>query len=71
MVHLTIPVLTTNGLPPGYTDDILGGGFLLSPASFVIAAAVPETGSPYVQLGSSRPKTFSAITGPQVAVRRP
>ena len=61
-----IPVLTTYGLPLGYMGDILGGGFLLSLASFLVATAALETGSPYAQLGSSRAKTFSAITEPVV-----
>src|SRR6202161_2060199 len=61
-IPLLIPVLTTYGLPLGYMGDILGGGFLLSLASFVVATAALETGSPYAQLGSSRAKTFSAIT---------
>ena len=65
-IPLLIPVLTTFGLPLGYMGDILGGGFLLSLASFVIATAAVETGSPYAQLGSSRAKTFSAITEPVV-----
>jgi formate hydrogenlyase subunit 4 len=46
--------------------DILGGGFILSLASFLIAVAALETGSPYAQLGASRAKTFSAITEPVV-----
>jgi formate hydrogenlyase subunit 4 len=65
-IPLLIPVLTTFGLPLGYMGDILGGGFLLSLASFVVAVAALETGSPYAQLGSSRAKTFSAITEPVV-----
>jgi Ni,Fe-hydrogenase III small subunit len=65
-VPLLIPVLTTYGLPLGYMGDILGGGFLLSLASFLVATAALETGSPYAQLGSSRAKTFSAITEPVV-----
>jgi formate hydrogenlyase subunit 4 len=65
-VPLLIPVLTTYGLPLGYMGDILGGGFLLSLASFVVATAALATGSPYAQLGSSRAKTFSAITEPVV-----
>jgi formate hydrogenlyase subunit 4 len=65
-VPLLIPVLTTYGLPLVYMGDILGGGFLLSLASFVVATAALETGSPYAQLGSSRAKTFSAITEPVV-----
>jgi formate hydrogenlyase subunit 4 len=65
-IPLLIPVLTTFGLPLGFMGDILGGGFLLSLASFVVAAAAAETGSPYAQLGSSRAKTFSAIGEPVV-----
>ena len=65
-IPLLIPVLTTYGLPLGYMGDILGGGFLLALASFVAATAALETGSPYAQLGSSRAKTFSAITEPVV-----
>ena len=65
-IPLLIPVLTTFGLPLGYMGDILGGGFLLSLASFLVATAALETGSPYAQLGSSRAKTFSAITEPVV-----
>src|SRR5437868_3659154 len=52
------------GRPLGYMGGILGGGFLLSLASFVVATAALGTGSPSAQLGSSRAKTFSAITGP-------
>jgi formate hydrogenlyase subunit 4 len=65
-VPLLIPVLTSYGLPLGYMGDILGGGFLLSLASFLVAAAALETGSPYAQLGASRAKTFSAIAEPVV-----
>jgi formate hydrogenlyase subunit 4 len=64
--YLTIPLLTSYGLSLGYMGDILGGGFLLSLASFVVATAALETGSPYAQLGSSQAKTFSAITEPVV-----
>jgi formate hydrogenlyase subunit 4 len=65
-VPLLIPVLTTYGLPLGYMGDILGGGFILSLASFLIAVAASDTSSPYAQLGASRAKTFSAITEPVV-----
>jgi formate hydrogenlyase subunit 4 len=61
-VPLLIPVLTSYPLPLGYMGDILGGGFILSLASFCIAVAALETGSPYAQLGASRAKTFGAIT---------
>jgi formate hydrogenlyase subunit 4 len=66
VIPLLIPVLTTYGLPLGYMGDILGGGFLLALASFALALAAAETGSPYAQLGSSRSKTFGAITEPVV-----
>ena len=65
-VPLLIPVLTTFGLPLGNMGDILGGGFLLALASFLVAVAAAATGDPYAQLGSSRAKTFAAITEPIV-----
>jgi formate hydrogenlyase subunit 4 len=65
-VPMLIPVLTSYPLPLGYMGDILGGGFILALASFVIAVAAAETGDPYAQLGSSRAKTFGAITEPVV-----
>jgi formate hydrogenlyase subunit 4 len=65
-VPLLIPVLTTFPLPLAGMGDILGGGFLLAFASFVIAIAAAGTGSPYAQLGASRAKTFAAITEPVV-----
>jgi formate hydrogenlyase subunit 4 len=65
-VPLLIPVLTSYPLPLGYMGDILGGGFILSLASFLVAVAALETGSPYAQMGASRAKTFAAITEPVV-----
>lgn len=65
-VPMLIPVLTDFGLPLGYMGDILGGGFILALASFVVTVAAAETGSPYAQLGASRAKTFGAITEPVV-----
>ncbi|MGI8459524.1 MAG: respiratory chain complex I subunit 1 family protein [Propionibacteriaceae bacterium] len=65
-VPLLIPVLTSYALPLGNMGDILGGGFILSFASFVVAVAAAETGDAYAQLGSSRAKTFAAITEPVV-----
>src|SRR5579875_264400 len=65
-IPLLIPVLTSYGLPLGYMGDILGGGFMLALASFLVAIAAVETGSPYAQIGASRAKTFSAITEPVV-----
>ena len=65
-VPLLIPVLTSYALPLGYMGDILGGGFILALASFLVAVAAAETGGVYAQLGSSRSKTFAAITEPVV-----
>jgi len=65
-VPLLIPVLTTFGLPLGYMGDILGGGFILSLASFLVTVAALDTRSPYAQLGASRAKTFGAIAEPVV-----
>lgn len=65
-VPLLIPVLTTYPLPLGEMGDILGGGFILALASFLVAVAATETGSPYAQMGASRAKTFAAITEPVV-----
>lgn len=65
-VPMLIPVLTSYPLPLGYMGDILGGGFVLALASFVVAAAAADSGGVYAQLGSSRAKTFGAITEPIV-----
>lgn len=61
--YLTVLLLTSYGLAPSY----LGVGFVLSLANFVTATVALETSRPYpAQLGSSRTKTFSAITEPVV-----
>jgi formate hydrogenlyase subunit 4 len=65
-VPLLIPVLTTFPLPLGFMGDILGGGIILGFASFVVGVAATETGDAYAQMGSSRAKTFGAITEPVV-----
>ena len=55
-VPLLIPVLTSYPLPLGYMGDILGGGFILALASFLVAVAALEPGSPSAQLGARRAK---------------
>lgn len=65
-VPMLIPVLTTYGLPLGYMADILGGGFILALAGFLIATAAADSGAPYAQMGSSRATTFGALTEPVV-----
>jgi formate hydrogenlyase subunit 4 len=66
VVPLLIPVLTTYGLPLGYSGDILGGGFILALGSFSVALAGTESGAPYAQLGGSRAMTFGALIEPTV-----
>jgi formate hydrogenlyase subunit 4 len=65
-VPLLIPVLTSYPLPLGYMGDILGGGFILALAGFVVALAAAESGGPYAQMGSSRAMTFAALIEPAV-----
>jgi formate hydrogenlyase subunit 4/hydrogenase-4 membrane subunit HyfE len=65
-VPLLIPVLTTFPLPLGYMGDILGGGFILAMASFVVSLAAIDSGSPYAQLGSSRLRSFGALGEPTI-----
>src|SRR6266542_2359940 len=65
-VPLLIPVLTTFPLPLGYMGDILGGGFILALASFVVSLAAIDSGSPYAQLGSSRLRSFGALGEPTI-----
>ncbi len=65
-VPMLIPVLTSYALPLASMGDILGGGMILAFASFVVAVASAETGGVYAQLGSSRAKSFGAITEPVV-----
>jgi formate hydrogenlyase subunit 4 len=65
-VPMLIPVLTTYGLPLGYMGDILGGGFILALAGFLVATAAADTGAPYAQMGSSRATTFGALTEPVI-----
>ncbi|HEX5116165.1 MAG TPA: NADH-quinone oxidoreductase subunit H [Pseudonocardiaceae bacterium] len=65
-VPMLIPVLTSYGLPLGTMGDILGGGFILALAAFVVAVAAADSGAPYAQMGSSRAITFGAITEPVI-----
>jgi formate hydrogenlyase subunit 4 len=65
-VPMLIPVLTSYGLPLGTMGDILGGGFILALAAFLIAVAAADTNAPYAQMGSSRATTFGAITEPVI-----
>ena len=65
-VPLLIPVLTTFPLQLGYMGDILGGGFVLGLASFMVSLAAIDSGSPYAQLGSSRLRSFGALAEPTV-----
>lgn len=64
LVPMLIPVLTSYPLPLGYMGDILGGGFVLGLAGFLVALAAVDSRGPYAQLGSSRAMTFGALTEP-------
>ncbi len=66
VVPLLIPVLTAYPLPLGFMGDILGGGFILGLAGFVVALAAAQSGGPYAQLGSSRSMTFGALIEPSM-----
>ena len=66
VVPLLIPVLTDFPPQPAYMADILGGGFILGLASYVVSLAAIDSGSPYAQLGSSRLRTFGALGEPTI-----
>ncbi|MGH3050433.1 MAG: NADH-quinone oxidoreductase subunit H, partial [Gaiellaceae bacterium] len=68
--YLTVPLLIPElvAFPPqlAYMGDILGGGFLLSLASYAVSLAAIDSGSPYAQLGSSRVRSFGALAEPTI-----
>ena len=65
-VPLLIPVLVAYPPQLAYMGDILGGGFLLSLASYSVSLAAIDSGSPYAQLGSSRVRSFGALAEPTI-----
>ena len=65
-VPLLIPVLVAYPPQLAYMGDILGGGFLLSLASFSVSLAAIDSGSPYAQLGSRRVRSFGALAEPTI-----
>jgi formate hydrogenlyase subunit 4 len=64
IVPMLIPVLTNFPLPLSDMGDILGGGFLLALAGFVIALAGLDTGSAYGGMGSSRSTLLGILSEP-------
>jgi formate hydrogenlyase subunit 4 len=64
IVPLLIPVLTNFPLPLSNMGDILGGGFLLALAGFMILLAGLDTGSAYGGMGSSRTALLTILSEP-------
>ncbi|MGH7102149.1 MAG: respiratory chain complex I subunit 1 family protein, partial [Acetobacteraceae bacterium] len=63
-VPMLIPVLTNFPLPLSDMGDLLGGGFILTLASFMITLAGLDTGSAYGGVGSSRSVMISILGEP-------
>jgi len=63
-VPILIPVLTNFPLPLSDMGDILGGGFILTLASFMICLAGLDSGSAYGGVGSSRAVMVSILGEP-------
>jgi formate hydrogenlyase subunit 4 len=63
-VPMLIPVLTNFPLPIGNMGDILGGGFILALAGFLVTIAGLDTGSAYGGMGSSRSALLSILSEP-------
>jgi len=63
-VPMLIPVLTNFPLPLSDMGDLLGGGFILTLASFMICLAGLDSGSAYGGVGSSRAVMVSILGEP-------
>ncbi len=63
-VPILIPVLTNFPLPLSDMGDILGGGLILTLASFMICLAGLDSGSAYGGIGSSRAVMVSILAEP-------
>ncbi|HQU17246.1 MAG TPA: NADH-quinone oxidoreductase subunit H [Gammaproteobacteria bacterium] len=64
LVPMLIPVLTNYPLPQSNMGDILGGGLILTLASFMILLAGLDTGQPFGGLGSSRAVMLTILAEP-------
>jgi formate hydrogenlyase subunit 4 len=67
-VPILIPVLTDFPLPLSDMGDILGGGLILTLASFMIVLAGLDTGSAYGGIGSSRSVMLAILAEPALIV---
>ena len=67
-VPILIPVLTDFPLPLSDMGDILGGGLVLTLASFMIVLAGLDTGSAYGGIGSSRSVVLTILAEPALIV---
>lgn len=63
-VPILIPVLTNYPLPLSDMGDILGGGLILTLATFFINLAALDTGSAYGGIGSSRTVMLTILAEP-------
>ena len=63
-VPMLIPVLTNYPLPLSNIGDILGGGLILTLASFFLSLAGLDNGNPYGGLGSSRESILAILSEP-------
>ncbi len=66
IVPMLIPVLTNYPLPLSNTGDILGGGLLLTLATFFLSLAGLDTGHPYGGVGSSREAILRVLAEPSL-----
>lgn len=63
-VPILIPVLTDFPLPQSDMGDILGGGLILTLASFMVSLAGLDSGSAYGGIGSSRAVMLAILAEP-------
>ncbi|MGH9170765.1 MAG: respiratory chain complex I subunit 1 family protein [Acidimicrobiales bacterium] len=63
-VSVIVPIITSNPLPLAFLGDLIGGAFVLGLASFTMALAALDTGSPLGGLGASRASWIGSLAEP-------
>ncbi|MGH2873156.1 MAG: respiratory chain complex I subunit 1 family protein [Solirubrobacteraceae bacterium] len=63
-VSVIVPIITDEPLPLAFLADLIGGGFILSLASFAISLAAMDTASPLGGLGASRTTWMGSFAEP-------
>jgi formate hydrogenlyase subunit 4 len=66
IVPMLIPVLTNFPLPLSNIGDILGGGLILTLATFFLSLAGLDTGHPFGGMGSSRESILAILAEPSL-----